>query len=117
MYLGRIVEMGAADGVYGNPKHPYTAALLSAVPTGEAGGEMHRARIVLRGDVPSPVDPPPGCAFHPRCPKARLVSGDPDRVPEACRTDVPELVKVAQEQEAACVYPLESPAELRGVEA
>jgi oligopeptide/dipeptide ABC transporter ATP-binding protein len=113
MYLGRIVEIGAADEVYGNPKHPYTAALLSAVPTGEAGGEMHRHRIVLTGDVPSPVDPPPGCAFHPRCPKARLVSGSSEEVPEACRTDVPALVTVGPEHDAACVYPLQAPDELR----
>ena len=89
MYLGRIVEMGAADEVYARPKHPYTAALLSAVPKGD--GPAPAERIVLTGDVPSPVDPPPGCAFHPRCPKARLVTGRTDEVPETCRTDVPEL--------------------------
>ncbi len=113
MYLGRIVEMGAASEVYGNPKHPYTSALLSAVPTGEAGGEMRRERIVLTGDVPSPVDPPPGCAFHPRCPKARLVSGNAQEVPEACRAEIPPLASVGAEHEAACVYPLETPDELR----
>jgi peptide/nickel transport system ATP-binding protein/oligopeptide transport system ATP-binding protein len=113
MYLGRIVEMGAASEVYGNPKHPYTSALLSAVPTGEAGGEMRRERIVLSGDVPSPVDPPPGCSFHPRCPKARLVSGNAQEVPEACRAEIPPLASVGAEHEAACVYPLEAPDELR----
>ena len=102
MYLGRIVEMGAADEVYARPKHPYTAALLSAVPKGEGQG---RERIVLTGDVPSPVDPPPGCAFHPRCPKARLVTGRTDEVPENCRTDVPDLRRVGPVHEAALLVP------------
>jgi oligopeptide/dipeptide ABC transporter ATP-binding protein len=113
MYLGRIVEMGAADEVYGNPRHPYTAALLSAVPHGEAAGEMKRERIVLTGDVPSPADPPPGCAFHPRCPKARLVSGSPDQVPDSCRTDVPVLAPVGRDHVAACWYPLRPGDDLR----
>ncbi len=80
MYLGRIMELGAADEVYLNARHPYTAALLSAVPKGETDGQEHHGRIVLSGDVPSPVAPPPGCPFHPRCPKARLV-GDRRRGP------------------------------------
>ena len=74
MYLGRIVEVADADTLYENPKHPYTAALLSAVPKGHGDGKVAQ-RIVLQGDVPSPVDLPPGCPFHPRCPKARIVSG------------------------------------------
>ena len=114
MYLGRIVELGAAADVYSNPRHPYTAALLSAVPKGEEG-EVHRDRIVLTGDVPSPVDPPPGCAFHPRCPKARLVTGREDEVPESCRTDIPALAKVAADHAAACWYPLEPGERLRRV--
>jgi peptide/nickel transport system ATP-binding protein/oligopeptide transport system ATP-binding protein len=68
MYLGHIVETGEADEVHDRPRHPYTAALLSAVPRHEVGAR--RRRIVLSGDVPSPVDPPPGCPFHPRCPRA-----------------------------------------------
>jgi oligopeptide/dipeptide ABC transporter ATP-binding protein len=105
MYLGRIVELGDADSVYSEPKHPYTAALLSAVPKGEEG-EVSRDRVVLTGDVPSPVDPPPGCPFHPRCPKARLVSGDPEVVPDACRNDVPQLERSGHAQAVACWYPL-----------
>ena len=74
MYLGRIVELAGADELYDNPKHPYTASLLSAVPK-EHSDSTVRERIVLQGDVPSPVDPPSGCPFHPRCPKARAVMG------------------------------------------
>ena len=91
MYLGRIVELGEADQVYNSPRHPYTAALLSAVPKPEGDGVVRRQRIVLTGDVPSPVDPPPGCSFHPRCPKARLVTGKADVVPERCSGERPEL--------------------------
>ena len=110
MYLGRIVELAPADLLYENPKHPYTAALLSAVPKGRLDGKQ-AGRIVLEGDVPSPVDPPPGCHFHPRCPKARLVAGK-DAVPENCRTEVPPLRPVARDHHAACWYPLEPGEEL-----
>ncbi|HWB56210.1 MAG TPA: oligopeptide/dipeptide ABC transporter ATP-binding protein [Gaiellaceae bacterium] len=111
MYLGRIVEVADADVLYDNPKHPYTAALLSAVPKGGANGGQS-GRIVLEGDVPSPVNPPSGCSFHPRCPKARLVAGN-DSVPEVCRTDVPELRALGQDHRAACWFPLERASELQ----
>ena len=107
MYLGRIVELGPADAVYHNPKHPYTAALLSAVPKGTAGSHLQE-RVILTGDVPSPVDPPSGCPFHPRCPKARIVSGRDDEVPENCRTDMPPLGELEREHFAACWYPVEA---------
>ncbi len=113
MYLGRIVEMGAADEVYRDPRHPYTAALLSAVPKGHGDGDVRRDRIVLAGDVPSPVDPPSGCAFHPRCPKARLVSGSPGEVPESCRSEIPLLARVGRDHDAACWYPLQPGDELQ----
>ncbi|HYB98264.1 MAG TPA: dipeptide ABC transporter ATP-binding protein [Candidatus Limnocylindrales bacterium] len=80
MYLGRIVELAPAERIYAAPQHPYTQALLSAVPTVE--GAARKQRIVLAGDVPSPVNPPSGCPFHPRCPVAVA----------RCRVDVPPLL-------------------------
>jgi peptide/nickel transport system ATP-binding protein/oligopeptide transport system ATP-binding protein len=97
MYLGRIVEFGDSESIYEHPKHPYTAALLSAVPRASADGDGRR-RIVLRGDVPSPVAPPAACVFHPRCP--RFHKGH-------CDVETPELVERAPGQVAACHYPLE----------
>jgi len=105
MYLGRVVEVAGADTLYDDPRHPYTAALLSAVPKGHYGAV--RKRVVLQGDVPSPADPPPGCPFHPRCPKARQVSGRDDEVPENCRTEMPPLAPVAPGHLAACWYPVQ----------
>ncbi len=108
LYLGRIVEIGSAADLYDQPRMPYTAALLSAVPKGHEGnGKVVRERIVLKGDVPSPVDPPPGCVFHPRCPQARLVSGREDEVPENCRTEMPPLGEVDPGRLAACWYPVQ----------
>jgi len=95
MYLGRVVELGDGESIYNHPKHPYTAALLSAVPRASAGG---RERIVLSGDVPSPVAPPQACVFHPRCP--RFHQGH-------CDVDEPHLRELAPGQSAACHYPLE----------
>jgi peptide/nickel transport system ATP-binding protein len=95
MYLGRLVELGDSESIYDHPKHPYTAALLSAVPrTGIAA----RERIMLGGDVPSPIAPPQACVFHPRCP--RFHRGH-------CDVEAPQLRELAAGQEAACHYPLE----------
>ena len=80
MYLGRIVEVAVADELFANPQHPYTEALLSAVPIPHPG--LRRERIILPGDVPSPVNPPPGCRFHTRCLYAQ----------DSCRVNDPELV-------------------------
>jgi peptide/nickel transport system ATP-binding protein/oligopeptide transport system ATP-binding protein len=106
MYLGRVVETAPADELYHNPKHPYTAALLSAVPKGHEETDLTR-RVVLTGDVPSPVDPPSGCPFHPRCPKAREVAGSVDRVPDNCRGEMPPLGRLEGDHYAACWYPVE----------
>jgi oligopeptide/dipeptide ABC transporter ATP-binding protein len=92
MYLGKIVELAGARQIYERPLHPYTRALLSAVPVPDP--ERRRQRIVLEGDVPSPAAPPPGCPFHPRCPVA-------DKPPE-CRTALPPLREIVPGHVAAC---------------
>ncbi|MGW0778038.1 ABC transporter ATP-binding protein [Streptomyces sp. NPDC002835] len=97
MYLGRIVEIGPKDQVYAAPAHPYTRALLSAVPLPDPAAERSRERITLLGDPPSPASPPPGCTFHPRCPKAQ----------EICRTEAPLLGNRAPgaARQVACHFP------------
>jgi oligopeptide/dipeptide ABC transporter ATP-binding protein len=99
MYLGRVVELGNSEDIYEEPKHPYTAALLSAVPRpSTAAANGGRERIMLTGDVPSPIDPPQACIFHTRCP--RFHAGH-------CDVQEPPLRELAPHHEAACHYPLE----------
>jgi oligopeptide/dipeptide ABC transporter ATP-binding protein len=93
MYLGKVVELGEAREVISAPKHPYTQALISAVP--EVDPDSKRKRIVLPGDVPSPIDPPKGCPFHPRCPIAQL---------PRCQAEVPELREVTPGHWASCHF-------------
>jgi oligopeptide transport system ATP-binding protein len=93
MYLGKIVEMSDRKTLYDDPLHPYTRALLSAVPIPDPELEMRRERVVLRGEVPSALNPPSGCVFHPRCPIAV----------ERCRSVIPELREPKPEHQAACL--------------
>jgi oligopeptide/dipeptide ABC transporter ATP-binding protein len=97
MYLGRVVEESAAAALYAHPLHPYTVALLSAVP--EIDPARQRARIILEGDVPSPSAPPPGCPFHPRCPLYAK-----KHRPEICRTTPPPLDDQEPGHRAACHF-------------
>jgi oligopeptide/dipeptide ABC transporter ATP-binding protein len=93
MYLGRIMEITDRASLYERPSHPYTKALLSAVPIPDPVLEAARERVVLGGEVPSPLNPPAGCVFHPRCPIA---------VPD-CRGGVPELREVRPGHRVACI--------------
>jgi peptide/nickel transport system ATP-binding protein len=96
MYLGKIVELAPAEELFRAPVHPYTEALLSAVPIPEVGARARRDRIVLTGDVPSPIDPPTGCRFHPRCRYAT----------EICSEQEPVLTSFGGGRLAACHHPL-----------
>jgi oligopeptide transport system ATP-binding protein len=92
MYLGKIVELASREDLYKSPAHPYTRALLSAVPIPDPGLEAERERQVLKGEVPSPLNPPSGCVFHPRCPIAI----------ERCSRELPLLRTVGSSHDAAC---------------
>ncbi|MDA0232995.1 MAG: ATP-binding cassette domain-containing protein, partial [Chloroflexi bacterium] len=93
MYLGRLVETASYRDLYSSPKHPYTQALLSAIPLPDPSLERKRDRIVLSGDIPSPRNPPKGCVFHPRCPIAI----------DECKEIVPQLKTVGTNHQAACI--------------
>jgi oligopeptide/dipeptide ABC transporter ATP-binding protein len=95
MYLGRVVELAQSEDLYALPLHPYTQALLSAIPVPDPNIEARRKRIILEGDVPSPVNPPSGCNFHPRCWKAQAI----------CREVIPPLEEKQHNHFAACHFP------------
>ena len=103
MYLGKLMELAERDVLYGAPVHPYTHALMSAVPTPDPAKEAKRQRILLKGDLPSPINPPPGCVFHTRCPKYRDQLSESDQ--ERCRTVVPSFELKAVGHFAACHFP------------
>ncbi len=94
MYLGTIVETGPTEAMFVSPAHPYTDALLSAVPSAEEGRQ--RDRVILTGEVPSPLAPPSGCRFHPRCPRAQA----------RCSAEIPVLRPIAEARTVACHFPL-----------
>ncbi|KWX21760.1 peptide ABC transporter ATP-binding protein [Mycolicibacterium wolinskyi] len=95
MYLGKIVETADADSLYRRPFHPYSGALLSAVPIPDPRRNAARERLVLEGDVPSPIDPPAGCSFHTRCPWCT----------EVCNVETPALLDLTPGHSAACHHP------------
>jgi len=102
MYLGRIAEIGRVEAVYGTPAHPYTRALLSAIPLPDPVRERSRTRILLDGDLPDPADPPSGCRFRTRCPKFRGVLTAEER--SLCVDAEPEVRPLGEDQSAACHY-------------
>jgi oligopeptide/dipeptide ABC transporter ATP-binding protein len=95
MYLGKVMELADKADLFAKPRHPYTKALLSAVPVADPKEGRKRERIMLQGDLPSPINPPAGCVFNTRCWKAT----------DKCRTEVPQLLEIAPKHKVACHFP------------
>jgi peptide/nickel transport system ATP-binding protein len=96
MYLGKLMELSPAEELYTKPIHPYTSALLSAIPIPDPEENRRRERLVVSGEPPNPIDPPSGCVFHPRCPRAT----------DVCREIEPPLARYPNGHLAACHHPL-----------
>jgi oligopeptide transport system ATP-binding protein len=94
MYLGRVMELAEKHALYDTPRHPYTRALLSAVPVPDPAVERAKTVQILSGDIPSPIDPPSGCVFHTRCPMAQA----------SCSREVPALRTLGSDSSAACLF-------------
>lgn len=92
MYLGHLVELAESEELYNNPLHPYTKALLSSIPIPDPEIERKKKRIPIEGEIPSPINPPPGCKFQSRCKFAK----------EICKTKMPELVEIEKRHFVAC---------------
>jgi oligopeptide/dipeptide ABC transporter ATP-binding protein len=101
MYLGKLMEVSPSEELYTKPIHPYTFALLSAIPIPDPNENRERERIVVSGEPPNPIDPPSGCVFHPRCPRAT----------EICREVEPPLARYPNGHLAACHHPMNVSAE------
>ncbi len=101
MYLGKLVEIGTGEDIYSRPAHPYTAGLIGAIPVPNPTLQRRRQRIPISGELPSPINPPSGCPFRTRCPKAQ----------ERCAQEEPALTSFGGRHQAACFYPLQDPAE------
>ena len=102
MYLGRIVEIGDVDTVFEAPAHPYTQALLSAIPIPDPAKERDRSRIILQGDLPNPANPPSGCRFRTRCQRFADELSDDQRL--ACVEAMPRFTGLGEDHRAACHY-------------
>ena len=96
MYLGKLMELSPAEELYTKPIHPYTSALLAAIPIPDPAENRSRERIVVSGEPPNPIDPPPGCVFHPRCPRST----------DICREVEPPLARYSNGHLAACHHPM-----------
>lgn len=96
MYLGSVVEIGPTEAMFRRPAHPYTQALLSAIPVPSVDAAQKRQRIILKGEIPSPINPPSGCRFHPRCPMTQ----------DRCKIERPALLPLADGRRVACHFPI-----------